>query len=315
MLAANSPSALEGIVYDGGSSARPDRYDPSFWKQKLQKAKTYGILGPIIKKLEGYNPVETAFEGRFKTEKLWKRGLNKRLWVQEAISEYAASGCAPGPVSSSSLASSSYAGQRTNVSTEALRASLTLDALDCAYVFACAQFLLLAPCALAFLTSFNTPRAGLSCRSLTYLVYAISQVCEMGLWAWEARLKTRYGARWSETQPVAKRICWWGQVFVGFVAIFAAVGGTMMQLLGVYRSCACKVPASYWLRLRDPDAYIILSDNTAADIDAAQRWWTVTGSTAVGIVSIVCALAWWHQRRLRKVFRDEADKIESDRIC
>ena len=28
---------------------------------------------------------------------------------------------------------------------------------------------------------------------------------------------------------------------VGFFAIFAAVGGTMMQLLGVYRSCACRV--------------------------------------------------------------------------
>ncbi|KAI1634967.1 hypothetical protein F4809DRAFT_474171 [Biscogniauxia mediterranea] len=333
MLAANSPSTLEGIVYDGANSVRPDRYEPSFWRVQLRKAKSYAFLGAIIKKVEGYNPIETAFEGRFKTEKLWKRGLNKRQWVQEAINEYSASQSVSVPPAACSSSSSSSPGRncyynhhhhhqrcddagKKNVPVQTLRASLTLDALDCAYVLACTLFLLLAPCVLAFLTSFNTPRAGLSCRSLTYLVYAVSQVCEMALWAWEARLKIRYGARrWSETRTAAKRFCWWGQVFVGFFAIFAAVGGTMMQLLGVYRSCACRVPATYWTRLRDPGAYIILSDNTAADIDAAQRWWTVTGSTAVGIVSIVCALAWWHQRRLRNVFRDEADKIESDEIC
>lgn len=72
-----------------------------------------------------------------------------------------------------------------------------------------------------------------------------------------------------------------------------------------------KVPVRYWPRLSDPEAFIVLSDNTAEDIEAAQRWWTITGSTAVVVVGIVCALAWWHQRRLRKVFRDEADKLST----
>ena len=73
-----------------------------------------------------------------------------------------------------------------------------------------------------------------------------------------------------------------------------------------------KVPVKYWPRLSDPSAFVVLSDNTAEDIEAAQKWWTVTGSTAVGVVVLVCALAWWHQRRLRKVFRDEADKLDSE---
>ncbi|KAI1498819.1 hypothetical protein F5X99DRAFT_307456 [Biscogniauxia marginata] len=306
MLAANSPCTLEGIVYDGGKSARPDRYEPSFWRQQLQKIRRFKPLGVIINQLEGYNPVETAFEGRFKTEKLWKRGLNKRQWVQEAINEYTASS----PIPTVEI----WSRDKNGVSPRKLRALLTLNMQDCAYVVVSALFLLLAPCVLAFLTSYNTPRAGLSCRSLTYLVYAISQLCEMALWTWAARLKIKYGSGWSAARPVAKRICWWGQVFVGFFAIFAAVGGTMMQLVGVYRSCACKVPATYWARLNDPGAYIVLSENTADEINAAQRWWSVTGSTAVGVVSIVCALAWWHQRRLRNVFRDEADKLESDEI-
>ncbi|KAI1409027.1 hypothetical protein F5Y13DRAFT_203858 [Hypoxylon sp. FL1857] len=293
MLAANSPSTLDGIVYDGGMTVSKDDYETSFWKQQVRKAKAYKGIGCVIKKIAGYNPIETSFEGPFRTVKLWKRGLNKREWVREAISEYVASG-------------------DTSISQSQLRHSLSLNRTDCFYVLAVALFAVLAPCVLAFLISYNTPQAGLSCRSLTYLVYAISQVCEMALWTWAARSRIRYGTRWSETNPIVKRACWWGQVFVGFFSIFAAVGGTSMQLLGVYRSCACKVPATYWPYLNDPNAYIVLSDNSAEDIKAAQRWWTVVGSTAVGVVGFVCALAWWHQRRLRKVFRDEADKLDND---
>ncbi|KAI2776161.1 hypothetical protein F4815DRAFT_503674 [Daldinia loculata] len=295
MLASNSPSTLDGIVYDGGIMAPIDDYELSFWAQYLKKMKSYKGIGFVIKRIEGYNPIETAFEGRFRTVKLWKRGLNKREWVQEAINEYA-------------LSSEYRSGDRT--SPDELRKALTMNYQDCLYVLVGALFAVLAPCCLAFLTSYNTPQAGLSCRSLTYLVYAISQVCEMALWTCAARLRIWYGTQWSETNPIAKRICWWGQVFVGFFAIFAAVGGTTMQLVGVYRSCACKVPVRYWPRLSDPDVYIVLSDNTAEDIEAARRWWIVTGSTAVGVVGIVCALAWWHQRRLRKRFRDEADKLD-----
>ncbi|KAI1103924.1 hypothetical protein F4804DRAFT_213221 [Jackrogersella minutella] len=300
MLASNNPSTLDGIVYDGGTTAPIDEYGVSFWKQNLKKAKKYNGLGFIIRQVEGYNPVETAFEGRFRTVKLWKRGLNKREWVQEAIGEY--------------VASSAYRGTN-RISPDELRKSLTLNPLDCFYVLVGTLFAVLAPCCLAFLTSYNTPQAGLSCRSLTYLVYAISQVCEMALWTCAARLRIRYGTRWSETNPIVKRVCWWGQVFVGFFSIFAAVGGTTMQLLGVYRSCACKVPVRYWPQLSDPNAYIVLSDNTAEDIEAARHWWTVTGSTAVGVIGAVCALAWWHQRRLRKVFRDEADKLDSEEVA
>ncbi|KAI8631979.1 hypothetical protein F5Y19DRAFT_472864 [Xylariaceae sp. FL1651] len=300
MLAANSPSTLDGIVYDGANMALPDKYETSFLSSQLQKAKTHKVLAIVLRRIEGYNPIETAFEGRFRTVKLWKRGLNKRQWVQEAVNDYEVS------MTDHRLGKSITPGE--------LRTSLTLDAQDCSYVAVTALFLVLAPNLLAFLTSYNTPRKGLSCRSLTYLVYAISQVCEMILWSLAARLRIRHGTRWSETNPIAKRFCWYGQVFVGFFAIFAAVGGTTLQLLGVYRTCLCQVPATYWPYLNGPDAYFPLSSNSHADIQAAQDWWTVTGSIAAGLISIVCALAWWHQRRLRKVFRDEADKLEFDEI-
>ncbi|KAI1426594.1 hypothetical protein F5Y12DRAFT_271541 [Xylaria sp. FL1777] len=300
MLAANSPSTLDAIVYDGTNTALPDKYEMSFLKWRIEKAKTYKPLATILRLVEGYNPVELAFEGRFRTVKLWKRGLNKRQWVQEAVNDYEAS--------------MTIHRLGKGIGAEKLRAQLTLNAQDCSYVAVSSLFLVLSPTALAFLLSYNTPRAGLSCRSLVYVVYALSQVCEMILWALAARLRIKYGTRWSETAPIAKRFCWYGQVFVGFFAVFAAVGGTMLQLIGAYRNCLCQVPATYWPYLSGPEAYFPISTNSQAAIEAADAWWTVTGSTSVGLISIITALAWWHQRRLRKIFKEEADKLEVDEI-
>ncbi|KAI1302777.1 hypothetical protein F5Y03DRAFT_396291 [Xylaria venustula] len=301
MLAANSPSTLDAIVYDGANTALPDKYEVSFLYSRIQAAKTHiKPLAIFLRLVEGYNPVELAFEGRFRTVKLWKRGLNKRQWVQEAVNDYEASmtlhrlGRGIGP--------------------EKLRRQLTLDARDCSYVVVSALFLVIAPTALAFLLSYHTPRFGLSCRSLVYLVYAISQVCEMILWSLAARLRVKYGTRWSEAAPIAKRFCWYGQVVVGFFAVFAAVGGTILQLLGVYRNCLCQVPATYWPYLHGPEAYFPISTNSHDAIAAADAWWVVTGSTSVGLISIITALAWWHQRRLRNIFKEEADKLEFDEI-
>ncbi|KAI1749445.1 hypothetical protein F4782DRAFT_549731 [Xylaria castorea] len=300
MLAANSPSTLDGIVYDGANTALPDEYEMSFLATRIQAAKAYKPMAMILRLIEGYNPVETAFEGRFQTVKLWKRGLNKRQWVQEAVNDYEDS--------------MTLHRLGKGMTPRTLRARLTLNAQDCSYVAVGSLFLVLTPSSLAFILSYHTPRSGLSCRSLTYLVYAISQVCEMILWSLAARLRIKYGNQWSEMTPTAKRFCWYGQVFVGFFAIFAAVGGSILQLLGVYRTCLCQVPATFWPYLHSAEAYFPLSTNSQAAIEAAETWWTVIGSTAVGLISIVTALAWWHQRRLRKVFRDEADKLEFDEI-
>ncbi|KAI0417908.1 hypothetical protein F5X98DRAFT_130149 [Xylaria grammica] len=300
MLAANSPSTLDGIVFDGADTVRPDKYETGFLKSHMQKAKKYKPLATIIERLEGYNPVELAFEGRFRTVKLWKRGLNKRQWVQEAANDYEAT------MTLHRLCK--------GIGAKKLRAQITLNAQDCSYVLVSSLFLVLAPTSLAFFLSYHTPRSGLSCRSLVYLVYAISQVCEMILWSISARLRVKYGAHWSETNPISKRFCWMSQVFVGFFAILAAVGGTMLQLLGVYRTCLCQVPATHWPYLNGPDAYFPLSSNSQAAIEAAEAWWTVTGGLSVGLLSFVTALAWWHQRRLRQIFKEEADKLEVDEI-
>ncbi|ORY60227.1 uncharacterized protein BCR38DRAFT_412408 [Pseudomassariella vexata] len=301
MLAANSPSALQGIVYDGGASAARDHVELSFWDQLKMKIKTYKPMKILLENLDGYQLIEATSEGQFKTVTLWNRGPNKRRWVQEAIKEY-----------SSEYNENTAKNKENLITPEKLRDGLKMDFGDLWNIFWGTSYLLITPSLLAFLTSYNTPRKGLTCRSMTYLVYGISQICEMLLWVWEAWLKVQYGIRWSGTKMPAKSIIWWGQVFVGFFGVLAAVGGTLMQTLGVYRACACRIPAKYWVRPNDPDAYMILSSNFADSIVAAERWWVVTGTVAVALLAVVCALAWWHQRRLRKVYRDEADSLNDD---
>lgn len=257
MLASNSSSVLQGIVYDGGSRAGPERPAPGFWGDIKTRLRKHPVVRRMLHSLDGYELIEHTYEGRFQTVTLWNRGLNKRRWVHEAIKDYTkehAATAAPsppsltaniahpgdeeeGPVSNESCRPSS-----PNVITpDALRAGLRLRFGDLWNVFWGTAFLLLVPSALAFLTSYNTPRKVLSCRTITYLLYASSQTCAVGLWAWEARLKVRYGARWSQTPSREKALNWWSQALVGFVGVFAAVGGTVMQLLGPYRACACRV--------------------------------------------------------------------------
>lgn len=38
--------------------------------------------------------------------------------------------------------------------------------------------------------------------------------------------------------------------------------------------------------------------------------WKITGALAAGILALVTALSWWHQRRLRKKFIVEAENLE-----
>ncbi|KAK8139014.1 hypothetical protein PG984_002394 [Apiospora sp. TS-2023a] len=311
MLASNSSSVLQGIVYDGGggSHAGPTRPAPGFWGDIKTRLKKHPFVRRMLDGLNGYELVEHTYEGRFQTVTLWNRGLNKRRWVHEAIKDYAKEHAATtgashpreeGAVSNESELPpppSSSPSPSTNVITpDELRLGLRLRFRDLWNVFWGTAFLLLV----------------LSCRTITYLLYASSQTCAVGLWAWEARLKVRYGARWSETPSREKVVNWWSQALVGFVGVFAAVGGTLMQLLGPYRACGCRIAASQWLRPSDPGALVVLSTNTADSIRAAQEWWTGTGTASVILLGVVCALAWWHQRRLRKLFREEAESLETD---
>lgn len=226
MLAAASPDALQGIIWDGGPEASRDKFVKGFWDTLRSHVSRYRLGKWLLGKARGYELMEKTYDGQFKTVSLWNRGPNKRRWVQEALRDYELSF----PADAEGL-----------MSPGEVRKALRENVGDVVNAIIATAFLLVVPSALAFLTSYNTPRKGIACRSGTYLIYGITQVIECLFWTWEISLKVRYGDRWSEAHTRAKTISWVGQVFVGFFAVFAAVIGTLMQLLGVYRTCACKV--------------------------------------------------------------------------
>lgn len=230
-LASPNPSALQGIVWDGGAIASREKSERSSWDSMKIKVEIFAIGRWILKQTGRYQLIQSMYDGQFKTVTLWSRGPNKKRWVEEAIRDY--------------TSHSEEHGDRLMPSKE-VRKRLGMSHGDYFNIAAGSAVLLMIPSLLAFLTSYNTPRKGISCHSGTYLIYAITQVVECLFWGWEVWLKGLYGERWSEARTRAKTITWCGQMFVGFFAILTAVAGTFLQLLGVYRTCACKVMPSFF---------------------------------------------------------------------
>lgn len=226
MLASPDPTTLQGIVWDGGAIASREKSERGSWDSMKNKAESFALGRWILKTTERYKITESMYGGQFKTVTLWSRGPNKKRWVEEAIRDYTAhfedhgDGLMP---------------------LEAIRKQLDMGLGDRLYVAVGSVTLLLTPSVLAFMTSYNTPRKGISCYSGTYLIYAVTQILECLFWSWEAWLKRLYGEKWSEARTRAKTITWCGQMFIGLFATLTAVAGTLFQLLGIYRTCACKV--------------------------------------------------------------------------
>lgn len=82
------------------------------------------------------------------------------------------------------------------------------------------------------------------------------------------------------------------------LAILSAIGGTVMQIVGVYRTCLCQINVNNWISGRNA-AGLIISNNTAQDIRLAHDTWIPIGYVAAGFLGITAYIAWWYQRRLR----------------
>ena len=166
---------------------------------------------------------------------------------------------------------------------------------DLFQVAAFSYVLILIPFVFAFLTSYNTPMVGISCRSLTFLVYAMSQFLLILLWAWPFASGAASGSTWNRTARCVLAL------LGGLGATFAAIGGTMMQIMGVYRACLCQLPIRYWHNPSSGPSFP-MGSNSAHSIANAATYWKGLGAGATGFLILVCYSGWWYQRRLRKRF-------------
>jgi len=204
------------------------------------------------------------------------------------------------------------------------------------------------PFILAFLTSFYTPQVGLSCRSLTFTIYAIAQLCQIALWLWAYVGAPRPGVSlaffrkggWLDRSgfytpmsceslqkeetifsfPSLWAFIWYSLAAInGLGGVITSIGGTMMQLMGVYSSGFCDLNAEWWTKNND-DVPIIISTNYADEIDSAKSYWVPCAITATLFLGVVCFCGWWYQRRLRGLFLELVSdlgnpKTDREDIC
>jgi len=161
--------------------------------------------------------------------------------------------------------------------------------------------------------AWKTPPSGWGCRSLTLVCYVgmqivVMQIHEMQRYAtntpqlfpWiqpEGRSSARHlptsavrilcvletGGRWS-LQPLYWLAC--------AAALFTAIGGTLMQTMGVYKNCFCSVNAGMWFNL--DEAFIEVATDTQAQRDSTGHW-LVMGCLATGFIIACAYVGWWYQ--------------------
>jgi hypothetical protein len=382
LLAGNNPNTLAGITPQRGRLQRvSDRRH--FWSTLTEP-----LLG-VTDRVVGL-----TYDANYKPAWMWNRGKSKREWLLRLCEE--------------------FRGHDHQDFLQTLKAEISMGWLDWFTVSVFAFLLFFIPCLFGFLTSFYTPQIGLSCRSLTFLMYGCSQTWLLLLWIWNltwrdsnwrarrrgrdiyaradrqlshmptgettgviapdgastehemrSSLLTQAGdpsptansepnacaeqaprsnfreifsslseARWfrrssnrgpssDENRALSQGallpvsgisrlgfIIFWLLVAIGFAAaVFSSIGGTMMQILGVYRNCLCQINVNTWLHGRK-ETTLQLSTNSAEDIQQASRYWIPMGGAASAFLGLVAYVAWWYQRRLRFRFTELVGRID-----
>jgi hypothetical protein len=103
----------------------------------------------------------------------WKRGPNKRAWIHKLIETYH---------ETTNVKGQGDTANKTWI--QDLQDETTLTIQDWTLRILMTFVLLGVPFGLALMTAYNTPEIGISCRSLTFLIYACVQIAQILLWLW-----------------------------------------------------------------------------------------------------------------------------------
>jgi hypothetical protein len=249
---------------------------------------------------------QLAYPSIFKPVSLWDRGPNKAAWLKRVKRDYF----------------------NEEEHQEVIEDALGNGGNRWISMIGGSLALLTVPFVLAFITAFETPVVGLSCRSLTFLVHFSGQFALGILWAlpvlgdterplfslanvigsrrifflspWTA-LRTAYGKSWERF--------WFSLIWIlciaisGAISLFCAIAGTIMQLIGVYSGGICYVTVDYW---GDRDklslAPVTISQNDPLAIKQAYVFWLICGSIGTALLGLVTFFGWWYSKRVRVYF-------------
>jgi hypothetical protein len=308
LLAGNNPNTLEGVLaLEVGDVEEEGEHD-------------------FERKHFGTKLFELAYDSRYRPSWIWMRGRSKKEWVERVWKTYR---YRPSPGSEHDMV--------PDQDMEGLRKATTLSIMNWTTIMGLTMLLMGIPFVLAFLTGFYTPQVGISCRSLTFTVYAICQVSQLVLWLWAyAGVPQEDGyfsfirkGGWLDrhgfyTPTAVKSLSsrntffslqsLWAIIFYnlatifGFGGIITSLGGTTMQLMGVYSSDKCDTNVQWWTRPH-VNVSVIISTNYAEEIRDASTYWKACAVTATLFLGVVSFCGWWYQRRLRGLFRELVSNI------
>jgi hypothetical protein len=85
-----------------------------------------------------------------------------------------------------------------------------------------------------------------------------------------------------------------------FISSSIAMGGFIMQLVGVYRNCICKAGLRWGLPTTydTAGAIVKVSTDTLLDREAAKSW-MICGSIGLGALFVICFVGALHRKRVR----------------
>ncbi|KAH7026891.1 hypothetical protein B0J12DRAFT_609813 [Macrophomina phaseolina] len=219
-----------------------------------------------------------AYDGPYQPVYMWNRGQNKMRWIK----------------SSTKWNESLECKQHFDVQCWQWILFILLPAFS----------LISLPALAGAVVAYETPPVGWGCRSLTFMIYASSQIMLASIAVIETSMQHNVGRK-----PVSARIRPGDWVTFAlksvlmFCSLVAAAGGTLMQIVGVFRNCICYVNASSWT----PDIHqgkINVASDTREQRNSSSNW-IVMGSVATGFMGLCCYIGWWYSRHIRQRFREE----------
>lgn len=288
LLAANNPATSTAIVGQHFQQGEHDSIHLQGTCSESAVARFFEFVRhpAILRHWIVFYCFSDAYDTTFQPVWMWRRGANKREKIKQS------------------------GAWLENPSVEN-RETLNLGWRSWLLIWVSAVILVAVPPAAGAVVSYATPPIGWSCRSLSFMIYAGCQIV----------LCTTYTFRqfWHHEfahEPLHWRPHWlkrwlasnfWNVLPLLFSAL-CCIGGTVMQVVGVFRNCFCYVITDKWLSL--DLAYVNLASDTADARNSTQNWVTM-GITATVFMVFTAYLGWWYQSYVRRGFLDAVNKLYS----
>ncbi|MCJ1405580.1 hypothetical protein MMC11_008808 [Xylographa trunciseda] len=221
---------------------------------------------------------DQCFETRLQPVWLWRRGHNKMEWIRR------------------SKAWKNHPWFQKEIHLSPLNWLLSL--------YIPTMILIVFPPGAGGVVAYDTPPIGFACRSLTLCIYAGCQIVLTTI----AAVHTASESHKYWENKVFAAIPWFLTAITMLISLFTGIGGSMMQIMGVFRNCICYVNAQYWLSL-DASPGIDVATDTQSARESSANWLTM-GYTATAFMALVCYMGYRYQLELRYHFAAEVKALD-----